>query len=349
MKWIPSRFSFMLLLIFLSCKSVGPKVIPEDQFNFNSSISTASNEQLLVNLIRLRYLESPVFLKVSSVINQYTRSGGVNAQAGLNNAIPTGANSAIASGNLAWSNTPTITYIPISGREFSTNLLLPIPPGSLINMVQAGWPIDLVLSLGVFSINGLKDDVARPSVRREANTEFSELIDLWQKLSHAGILGTRRTEQDLLFFRENYPSQYRASVLRFKSLLELDPDLSEFPIEYGRVQRNNGEIRILSGSIWEIMLNLSWQFNVPEEHVASGRTAEAFRPLNRQKAPPLDLRFSKEKPENAFISVFQQGYWFYIDADDRLSKRNFSFLQLLLNLAESTPISQGPMVTVPTN
>ena len=91
MKWIPSRFSFMLLLIFLSCKSVGPKVIPQDQFNFNSSISTASNEQLLVNLIRLRYLESPVFLKVSSVINQYTRSGGVNAQAGLNNAIPTGS------------------------------------------------------------------------------------------------------------------------------------------------------------------------------------------------------------------------------------------------------------------
>lgn len=78
MKHISSRYLYLSLFMFflISCKSVGPKYIPADQFNFNTSISEASNEQLLMNLIRLRYSEPPVFLKVSSVINQYTRAGG---------------------------------------------------------------------------------------------------------------------------------------------------------------------------------------------------------------------------------------------------------------------------------
>lgn len=345
-----SKFSILFIgVLSLSCRSVGPRTLPADQFNFNTSISQASNEQLLMNLIRLRYNEPPVFLKVNSVINQYTRAGSVGAQAGLNNAVPTGANSAIASGNLAWSNTPTITYIPISGKEFSTNLLMPIPPGTLINMIQAGWPIDLVFSLAIFSINDLKDDVARPSARREADAEFLEVVDLWEKLSGAGVLGVRRGEADLVFIREEYPLEYQKEVAAFRELLGLNPELSEYKIAYGKVQRSDSEFTVLSGSIWEIMLNLAWQFDVPQEHVASGSTVEGFHPAKRVEFPAINIQFSDKEPENAFISIFQHGYWFYIHSDDRLSKRNFSFLQLLLNLAESNTSSQIPVVTVPTN
>ena len=226
------NITFIILLIlpfvgFISCKSVGPKTLPADQFDFNASISEASNEQLLMNLIRLRYNEPPVFLKVSSVINQYTRAGAVEAQAGLNNAVPTGANSAVAGGTYAWSNTPTITYIPISGREFSSNLLVPIPPGTLFGMIQAGWPIDLVLDLTTFTINGLRDDVARPSARRDADPGFFELLDLWSKLSKEGLIGIREEEKVYtLFINKNVPSQSEDEVSRFKELLNLDPSLS---------------------------------------------------------------------------------------------------------------------------
>jgi hypothetical protein len=97
------------------------------------------------------------------------------------------------------------------------------------------------------------------------------------------------------------------------------------------------------------MLNLAWQFDVPQEHVASGSTVEGFHPAKRVEFPAINIQFSDKEPENAFISIFQHGYWFYIHSDDRLSKRNFSFLQLLLNLAESNTSSQIPVVTVPTN
>jgi hypothetical protein len=351
MKYVFIRYLYLALLtlMLISCKSVGPKYLPVDQFNFNTSISEASNEQLLMNLIRLRYSEPPVFLKVSSVINQYTRSGSVRAQGGLNNAIPTGANSAVVGGNMAWSNTPTITYIPISGREFSYSLLVPIPPASLLNMIQSGWPIDLVLNISTFAINGLRDDIARPSARRDADPEFVELLELWNILSKEGIIGARKGERDMLIFQTSYPAEYKDEVNRFKTLLKLDPDLTEYFISYGSIQESDDQIATLSGSIWEIMLNLAWQFDVPPEHIASGRTDLAFHSSNGKSLPPLQILYSKEKPDNAFVSVYQHNYWFYINADDRNSKRNFSFLKLLLSLAESTTESKGPIVTVPTN
>ncbi|MFC2147945.1 hypothetical protein ACFLR9_05190 [Bacteroidota bacterium] len=351
MKNVSSRYLYLSLFTFLliSCKSVGPKYIPADQFNFNTSISQASNEQLLMNLVRLRYSEPPVFLKVSSVINQYTRAGGMGVQGGLNNAIPTGANSAVVNGNLAWSNTPTITYIPVSGREFSANLLVPIPPASLLNMIQSGWPIDLVLHIATFAINGLRDDIARPSARRDADPEFIQLLDLWKILSTAGIIGTAKDERTKLIFRNDYPPEYKDDVARFKTILKLDPKLSEYFISYGSIQGSSDEITALTGSIWEIMLNLAWQFEVPPEHVASGRTDMTYHSTNMEARPPLQILYSKEKPEREFISVYQHEYWFYIDPDDRNTKRNFSFLQLLLNLAESTTDSKAPIVTVPTN
>ena len=66
----------LLLTLFLSsCKSMGPKTIPYDGFNYNQRIADQENEQLLLNIVRLRYLEMPRFLSVASVINSYTRSG----------------------------------------------------------------------------------------------------------------------------------------------------------------------------------------------------------------------------------------------------------------------------------
>ena len=303
-----------------------------------------------MNLIRLRYNEPPVFLKVSSVINQYTRAGAVNAQGGLNNAIPTGENSAIAGANYAWSNTPTITYIPISGREFSSNLLVPLPPGSLLGMIQAGWPIDLVLDITTFSINGLRDDVARPSARRDADPKFFELLDLWSELSKEGIIGIREENKVYtLFINKNVPSQFEDEVSRFKILLNLDPSISDYRVNYGAIQSSKAEITALTGSIWEIMLNLAWQFEVPQEHINSGRTFTPYRSSGTANEPPINLKFSSDKPGREFISVFMQDHWFYIDINDRKTKRNFSFLQLLLNLAENTTAAQAPVVTVPTN
>ena len=53
-----------------------------------------------------------------------------------------------------------------------------------------------------------------------------------------------------------------------------------------------------------------------------------------------------EEPAAAFVAVHEQGYWFYIDQRDRMTKRTFSFLQLLLSLAETATPDRSPLITI---
>jgi len=342
---------FVMAVFGASCASIGPKTLPQDQFDYNAAISESSNEQVLMNLVRLRYNESLVFLKVSSVINQYSLASSVSAGAGLNTGIA-GDNTANVGGRMVWSNRPTITYIPVSGQEFSRNLLTPLPPGSLFGLIQSGWPTDLVLRMTTWSINGIYNDISRLSGRREADQDLFELLDVWRRLREAGVLGIRQKPDKLkdnsvaLFIHSSPPVETLNDINRFCKLLKLDPEKQEFKVKYGLIQEHPDEIVVLTGSIWEIMLNMAWQFDTPLEHIKNGRTAEPFRPAVREHEPPVQVLHSKEKPDNAFIAVNEQDYWFYIDKNDRQSKRVLSFLQLLLNLAEKSIPNQSPVITI---
>ena len=48
----------------VACVSTGPQTIARDRFDYGAAIADSSREQLLLNIVRLRYLEAPVFLEV---------------------------------------------------------------------------------------------------------------------------------------------------------------------------------------------------------------------------------------------------------------------------------------------
>ena len=52
------------------CGGIGPRTITHDRFDYTETISTSWKQQMLVNLVKLRYGDAPVFLDVASVINQ---------------------------------------------------------------------------------------------------------------------------------------------------------------------------------------------------------------------------------------------------------------------------------------
>ncbi len=342
----------VLLGTMTACASVGPKTVPQDQFNYNAAIAESSQQQLLLNLVRLRYHETPVFLKVGSVISQYSRVASANAGVGANTSI-VGTNTASAGGRLSWADRPTITYIPVSGQEFSRNLLTPIPPVAIFNMIQSGWPTELVLPLTVWSINQIGSDIARPYAHQQADPELAEMLTLWHRLRNSGELGVRKAsagdEQgySILFLREGPLSGQTASDFqRFAELLGLDPRARKFPMAYGLVPETENGIAVLTGSIWEIMLNIAWQFEVPPKHIQNGRTGESFQSASKGGVAPIEVLFSEQKPHDAYVAVHEHGYWFYIGQRDGTSKRTFSFLQLLLNLAETSVPDATPVFTI---
>lgn len=342
----------VLLVAMSGCSSVGPKTVPADQFNYNAAIAKSSQEQLLVNLVRLRYNETPVFLKVGSVISQYSRVASANTGVATNASV-TGSNTASAGARFTWADRPTITYIPISGQEFSRNLLTPIPPGAIFNLIQSGWPAELILPLTVWSINQIDNEVARPSNRRQADPELIEMLVIWGRLREVGLLGVRKAPvkdghgRSIVFLREGPLSgQEESDFMRFAELLDIDPQSREFPMTYGLVPEKPNNIAVLTGSVWEIMLGMSWQFEVPPEHIQSGRTGETFQSARKGGTAPIEVHYSDQKPDDAFVTVYEHGYWFYIDQHDSKSKQAFSFLQLLLNLVETGTTDYAPVFTI---
>ena len=347
----PFALVVLFLLTLAGCSSYGPKTVPDDQFNYNAAIAQSTQEQLLLNLVRLRYNETPVFLKVSSVISQYSRVASANASAAANSSV-TGDNTAGIGGRVAWADRPTISYVPLSGQEFSRNLLTPIPPGSVFSMIQSGWPASLVVPLTVWSINSIENEIARPESRRQADPELIDLLQVWNRLRQAGVLGISKQNSEsgnslVLFLREGqFSSGVEDDIEDFASLLDVDLQQREFPIRYGLVSRNRNDVTVLTGSIWEIMLGMAWQFEVPPEHIQSGRTGVSFQSDREDGVAPIELRYSQEEPENAFVSIHEHGYWFYIDNNDGDSKGAFSFLQLLLNLSETSTEDSVPVFTI---
>ena len=107
--------------LLVSCSSFGPSTIERDRMDYGLSLNTSIKQQLLGNIVRLRYMEAPIFVDVASVINQYSLSGNIDAGIGFSSGNNTGS---FGAGG-RWEDRPTITYSPISGRKFSESLLTP--------------------------------------------------------------------------------------------------------------------------------------------------------------------------------------------------------------------------------
>ncbi len=138
--------------------SIGPAAIRVSQAKYNDAIQYTTNEQLLLNLVRLRYRDVPFFLQVSSVSTQFEIDQSSDAtvtvteNVGLNPINPTVLN---VGGRMGYSERPTITITPLQGNEFVNRMLSSFDLDTIALLHTAGWSIDRVLTLTLSSMNHL--------------------------------------------------------------------------------------------------------------------------------------------------------------------------------------------------
>jgi hypothetical protein len=349
------RFSLIVIVAVVfasaSCVSIGPKTIPRDQFDYGRAIANSGKEQLLFNVVGLRYVEAPIFVNVSSVINQYSLEGEVALGAGANTSI-SGDNTLTVGGSGRYADRPTITYTPVAGQEFARSLLTPISPEALFALVQAGWPPEVILRLTVRSINGIENEAAGPANRKPADPEFTELLRVWRRLRNARSLGLRREgkqgEAQIIVYRSGHDvtNVVRADLDFLQETLGLDPDVDEYTLSYGLVPDEANEIVVLTSSLLEIMNELAWRIDAPPEHVEGGQTASTFTEHDPELGPLIRIHHAKELPEDAYVAVRNRGYWFYVDDRDVKSKRTFAIVQLMLSLTDAGDAARGPVVSI---
>ncbi len=334
---------------------MGPGTVSRDRFDYTTAISESWKSQMLLNMVKLRYGDAPIFLDVTNVINSYELSG--SASLGANWKFHPSYESGASIGALGfYADRPTITYSPSTGEKFSKSMLTPIPPSAIFFFIQAGYSVNPVFRVMVQSINGIRNSYGGIARTRPADPEFYLLIERMIRIQDSGAYEIRiqkSTEREALaaVFSDKVDEKTEADIAEVRKMLGLDPNARDFRVVYGSIQSDKKEIAILTRSVLQVILNLASCIEVPETHVAEKRVIAnlAEKTASGSPIPPImRIRSSSQRPEDAFVAVPYRNHWFWIDDKDLGSKGLFSFLMFILNLVDTGVKEGAPVVTIPT-
>jgi hypothetical protein len=349
----PRNIIVLAVMAFLAtgCASIGPNTIKHDQFDYSDAMSQALKDQTLLNVVKLRYADMPMFLEVASVINSYSLEGSLSAGATFSSDLPN-VQSLGAGGK--YTDKPTITYSPIRGDKFTKSILTPMHPAAIFFLVQSGWPVDFVFRLAVREINSIKNSIGSTTRGQTGSPEFYILMQALRRIQLSGDIGMRMQknsgrETSLIFFNKSDTAGIQEDVDFVNKTLGLDPDRSEYRLVFGHPQNKN-EMGVLTRSLLEILVELAASVQVPPEHLDDKSTIPSHYDLDSEDPrfqPLIKVNSAKEPPADSYAAARYQDYWYWIDRSDFKSKRMFTFTMLLFTLAETGGSQPAPVVTIP--
>ena len=348
---------FIDALVLTGCKSIGPGTIPRDRYEYSSSISESWKRQALLNVVKLRYLDPPIFVDVGQIVAGYSLETGLSAGASLPQNGNFGGNTATLGGSAKFTDRPTITYTPLTGNKFVKALMTPLPPESVFFTIESGWPADAILFASVARLNGLRNQEASLAGLSKAEPRFLRALELFRQLQLSGSVGMRIVQDDqkhqtaLVTFRaKDISEETLAESRELRQLLGLAPEATELKLVLGAVPANDRELALQTRSLMHILSMMAAQVEVPAEDVAQGRATPGLDEVEKQGTPPVRLAHilsSKSKPNDAYVAVQYRNHWFWIDDRDLKSKRSFAFLMILFTLADSGEKEAMPLITIP--
>ncbi len=377
-------FAFLALAASPGC-NFGPKQMEEGHLAYNEALRSSGDDELLLNIVRLRYLDTVEFLATSSISSQLSFTVALGAEGGdttLLGRIATGR------GEVSYSTRPTFTFIPQRGEEFSSRLVEPVHLDMLTDLVGADWDINLMFRLLVRSMNDRVNDIGLPDpvfndiaarlgkLQAEAQLTVGYVKrkeTLSDPIDSSRVSGTDLVEAAKAGFRFSEAADKGTFVLtsaRLQPVLAISPKAGEtdeivralrlapgqphYELHEGTLLGEPldeyNDLTLRTRSLMGAPLYVAHGVQVPEEHTELGLTT-AHWPAGSEHTRDFDDLFivhSSEKQPEAERAVRYRDYWFYIDDADSTTRITFMLLAELfrLGLARETG-QQAPVLTLP--
>jgi hypothetical protein len=172
------------------CSSLGAAAMRGERVNLNAALQGTGDEQLLLNLVRLRYRDTAAFLEVSSISTQSRLEASLQVGADLER------NTVVSDlfrflGTTGYSTQPTLTYTPLQGENFAQRLLSPLPLEKLVLLYQSGWNIRRLFRLCVQRLNDVANAPRASGPTPEEAPEYKEfarVLELLRQLERRDAL-----------------------------------------------------------------------------------------------------------------------------------------------------------------
>lgn len=347
----------MLIPALSGCSVLGPSAVRKDRTAYNLAGLEAINEQLLLNLLRLRDSEPVYMVELTAILSQFEfnsqahvggwwnninriNNNAVNALYGLDTFATQQSDWSVTGGYI---ERPTMTYSPLQGQKFAARYMQPIPIATLLALAESGWRIDLILECCVQRMNQLSN-LPIADYGDAAVVDTSGFYELTKLLAERQRTGKQRFEFEYEGRGVSLASPVDVTdkaTIRAMELLGVTPSGKYVKLVDGELHHTPGELAVKTRSLLAIMQALAQQ---SDDRPPSDADAQAT--TNRPQ-PWLIVHCSSTPSLNAYVQVRRGNHWYYVSDSDARSKKTFSLLVYLSSLQSTDIVGASPVVTVP--
>jgi len=332
----------------------GPRAVSPARLGYNEAIGRSADEQLLLNIVRLRYRDNPVFLEVSSVVAQYGRSASASASVHLAN--PGGIDEGEAGIGAGMSENPVITLSPLRGKEFERRLMAPISGDELVALSFSGWSIERLMLCCVQEVGGLRNAISAAgptpdlAPRFEAFQQVARILRHFQRADELSLSLGDAGGVVLDLGRVTAEDEEQLGELR--RALHLPDGTTRFRLVTPSQKLGPETLPALGRSMLGVLYFLSQAVEVPPEHeqlgwvtVTRDRDGNRFD-WHRVLGGIFRVHSGAEPPAGGALRVRYRGSWFWIADDDLDSKSTLSLVSLLLTLKSGDAGGPTPLIAI---
>jgi len=313
----------------------GSGATPVAAADYNQAIVQTKDEQLLLNLVRLRYRDTTQFLQVTSVADSQTFEAAAGAGTNLS-FVDRFLGDIGVSGSAGYSRNPVVSMAPMNDADFAKALLTPISTADLALLAGSGWSIERLLLCCVERFGALSN-----SPRASGPTPDAVPDNSAYRAFAAELRALQRDERVSLVFENDraeflFFGQAEAEAARFAGRYDLPAEDGRLPI-VPLTQPAADAALVQTRSILGALYALSHAVDVPAADRAAGLVTIA-RPS--AGTPDWDsylngifaVRSGPNRPERAYVAVPYRGHWFWIDDADLNAKTTFNLMNYLISL-----------------
>ena len=341
-----------IFLLLSACSHVSPKALAESHYAYNLAANQSIENAIMLNIARAYNKESPSFLNISTITTANTLTyPSVSLTPTIN---PSGLGgpffSTLASTltGPTGSTTPTLVFTPNDGADFSEELLEPLALKYLYLVSNSETNLDHVLRIMVKSIGPFLNFRAIPSVH-SANWNFNRIKQfeaftyLMQKVfSYNGYRiyfdKQKKIPEVILPIPAGFPwAPTDLKLIKALGFATPPAKLVFMQSMGGRLPAHVIDIepRSLLNAITFLANSVIDVDNKTPMKQPMKKIGAKFSQLLSKKL--MNIYVSNQRVNNAYIEVYYDGRWFYIDNADELSKRSFEIMHIFFNATDLIP------------